>query len=116
MKTKCLACGVVKDTESLEVYPYADDGIDQDGPIKPLFVLECQGPRTGEGDAQSEWRAVIVCHTCLHRLQPDLWISEQCWLSLSPLTPYGRLPLVLPATHKSDRFDVETYARMADQM
>jgi hypothetical protein len=33
MKQKCQACGVEKDTEVKEIYPYPDDGIIVDEPI-----------------------------------------------------------------------------------
>ena len=97
---KCLACGVFKDVAAKELYPYPDDGIVSDEPIEPLSVLDCQG---------AEWRVVIVCHECLHKLDPDLWISAGAWASLNPVTPFEELPL--PATHGKDRFQVEAYAK-----
>jgi hypothetical protein len=97
---KCLACGVFKEIAAKELYPYPDDGVVSDEPIEPLFVLDCQG---------TEWRVVIVCHQCLHRLDPDLWISDRCWAALNPITPFERLPL--PATQDSARFRVESYAK-----
>ena len=83
MKQQCLACGVEKDASTKEVYPYPDDGFN-DEPIDPLFSLECQSAKG--------WRVVTVCHQCCHRLQPDMWISEQCWQSLNPITPFEKLP------------------------
>jgi hypothetical protein len=84
MKQKCLACGVEKDTSIREVYPYPDDGIIDDEPIEPLINIDCQGI--------SDWRVVTVCHACFHRLDADMWISERCWLALTPLTPFEQLP------------------------
>jgi hypothetical protein len=98
MKMKCLACGSEKNTSEKEVYPYPEDGIIDD-PICPLTVIECRG---------SDWRAVIVCHHCQHRLDPDMWISDRCWSSLKPNTPFDQLPF--PAEDTGIRFDVETYA------
>ena len=84
MKQRCLACGVEKDTSATEVYPYPDDGIIDDEPIEPLMTIDCQG--TGD------WRVVTVCHACFHKLDVDMWISERCWLSLNPITPFEQLP------------------------
>jgi hypothetical protein len=83
MKVKCLSCGVEKDTEVKEVYPYPDDGL-VDDPIRPVSFLDCQDGR--------DWREVVVCHECFHRLEPDQWISRRCWETLEPVTPFGALP------------------------
>ena len=116
MKMKCLACGATKETSAKEVYPYSDDGIVSDEPIEPLFVIECQGPllrviRESERviQTESEWRVVIVCHECLHRLSPDMWISDSGWASLNPVTPFEQLPRPLADDHSGDRFEVEAY-------
>jgi hypothetical protein len=84
MKQRCLACGVEKDTSVKEVYPYPDDGIITDEPIEPLMTMDCQGA--------GDWRVVTVCHACFHKLDVDMWISERCWLSLNPITPFEQLP------------------------
>jgi hypothetical protein len=89
MKQKCQACGVEKDSEVKEVYPYPDDGIIDDAPIQPFFTIDCQGPRV---DGMTDWRAVTVCHDCFHKLDVDICISERCWQSLSPTTPFEQLP------------------------
>jgi hypothetical protein len=83
VKKKCLACGVEKDTEVKEIYPYPDDGI-IDKPIEPLMTIDCQGNK--------DWRVITVCHECFHKLDVDMWISERCWLTLNPLTPFEQLP------------------------
>ncbi len=83
MKMRCLACGVEKDTEVKEAYPYPQDGL-IDEPIDPLFEIDCQGP--------NGWRKVTVCHECFHKLDPDQWINETEWNSLTPVTPFGKLP------------------------
>lgn len=93
MKQKCQACGVEKDTEAKETYPYSDDGIIDDEPIEPLFSgLHCQG---GQGPV-SGWRVVTVCHQCFHKLDVDMWISERCWEGLNPITPFEQLPKLYP--------------------
>ena len=99
MKMKCLACGVEKDTAAKETYPFPDDGIVDDEPVVPLFAIECRG---------SDWRVAIVCHRCLHKLQPDMWISDSIWSSIMPLTPFSGLPF--PAEDQHARFEVERYA------
>lgn len=88
MKQRCLACGVEKDISIKEIYPYPDDGIIDDVPIEPLMSIDCQG---GPGPV-SDWRVVTVCHGCFHKLDVDMWISERCWLSLNPITPFEQLP------------------------
>ena len=89
MKLKCLACGVEKDTSVKEVYPYPEEDRFIDEPIEPLFSnIHCQG---GIGEV-SDWRVVTVCHDCFHKLDVDMWISERCWLSLSPVTSFEQLP------------------------
>ncbi len=88
MKQRCLACGLEKDTSINEVYPYPEDGL-TDEPIKPLMTINCQGT--------ADWRIVTVCHSCFHKLNADMWISEQCWQSLNPLVPFEALQK-LPAT------------------
>lgn len=88
---KCFGCGVEKDLGCLEVYPYPEDHRLCEEPLEPLFVLECQpgGPGFGEG----EWRAVVVCHECFRKLDPDMWISENCWKNINPVIPFDELPL-----------------------
>jgi hypothetical protein len=83
MKQSCLACGVEKDRSIREVYPYAEEDGLIDDPIDPLMEIQCRG---------RDWRVVTVCFDCFHRLSPDMWISEACWLSLNPVTPYDQLP------------------------
>ena len=84
MKQRCLACGVEKDTDVKEMYPFPDDGIVSDKPIQPLMTFDCQGT--------DDWRVVTMCHLCFHKLSPDMWISEHCWQSLNPVTPFEELP------------------------
>jgi hypothetical protein len=72
-----------------EMYPYPDDGIIDDEPVSSLFDLDCQGP---------DWRVATVCHSCFHKLDVDMWISEHCWSSLSPIMPFEQLPLLQPRT------------------
>lgn len=99
---QCFGCGVEKDPKVLEEYSHPETDRICDGPVPPLFVIECQptGKDTG-------WKAVVVCHECFHRLDPDMWISERCWESLNPTTPFDKLPsnnLDIP-----DRWNPENY-------
>jgi hypothetical protein len=87
---KCLGCGVEKDIAVLEEYPHKDtDGCIADGlcddPIQPLFDFHCDG---GNGD----WRVVVVCHECFHKLEPDMWINRKMWEGLNPVVPFLDLP------------------------
>lgn len=91
----CLGCGVEKDFSQKELYPYADDCLTQREPIAPLYLLDVQGPSNNEHPlGYSEYRQTLVCHSCFHRLNPDQWISEECWVQLNPVIPYARLPLL----------------------
>jgi hypothetical protein len=83
MKQKCLACGIEKDTELREVYPYPEDGL-IDKPIEPLMTIDCRG--------SDDWRVVTVCHACFHKLGVDMWISEAHWRDLNPIIPFEQLP------------------------
>ncbi len=87
MKAHCLACGAEKDTAVTELYVGAGHLVN-DVPIDPLFVLCCEGHGVHAGD----WRHVVVCHGCFDRLEPDMWISSECWATLSPVVPFERLP------------------------
>lgn len=84
MKKKCLACGVEKDTSIKEVYPFTEEDGLIDEPIEPLMTIDCQGA--------GDWRVVTVCHTCFHKLDVDMWISEAGWSALNPITPFEQLP------------------------
>lgn len=90
MKRKCLACGVEKDTSVKEVYPYPDDGFIEE-PIRPLMQIDCQGTRPYIDQALA-WRVVTVCHVCFHKLDPDMWINDEIWESIKPVTPFEQLP------------------------
>lgn len=92
---KCMGCGTEKDPAVHEPSPWAEEDGLVSRPLCSLFVVECQGSRG--------WRAAVVCHSCFHRLEVDMWISERRWERLSPLIPYGALPQVL-----GDEVDPET--------
>lgn len=92
----------MKDTDVEEVSPHAhEDGLTPE-PVPPLFQLDCQPPEFTDSD----WRAVVVCHECFHRLEPDMWISPGCWASLSPKVPFENLP---PLNDLDVRHDVASY-------
>jgi hypothetical protein len=83
MKRKCLACGIEKDTDVKEIYPYPEDGL-IDKPIEPLMAIECKG--------SVDRRFAEVCHECFHELDVDMWISDRHWTALNPIIPFERLP------------------------
>lgn len=84
---RCYGCGVEKDMNVPEKYPWPEDDSICDDQIPPLFVLEVEPHVQGDG-----FRAAAVCHSCFHRLDPYVWISERCWISILPEVPFGDLP------------------------
>ncbi len=84
---KCQACGIEKDPEVLEVYPFPEEDSITDDPIPPLMELECQ-----DYEFNKAFKEAIVCHQCFHRLDPDMWISRKCWEKLNPIVPFKDLP------------------------
>lgn len=84
---KCMGCGIEKDLNVFETFPFAGQRITQKIPIEPLFVLECQ-PNNDD-----EWRMAITCHECFTKLSPDMWISEDCWIRINPVIPFNELPI-----------------------
>jgi hypothetical protein len=84
---KCFGCSVEKDLGVNEVYSYPEDKRLCDEPIPPLMAIECQG----ELD-HSDYRMVVVCHECFRKLDPDMWISEKCWININPVIPFIDLP------------------------
>ena len=94
MKMRCFGCDVEKDTEVLEVSPFAEEDGLTDEPIDPLMVLDCQGPPIpNDPNNYSEFRMVVVCHACFHKLSPDMWIGKTCWETINPKVPYDKLPM-----------------------
>jgi hypothetical protein len=96
---KCFGCGVEKDLYELEIYPYPEDKTLCDDPIPPLMVLECQRR------PENEWKACVVCFECFRKLDPDLWISENCWNSINPIIKFDDLPLA----NEDEPFKLENY-------
>jgi len=91
MMRRCLACGVEKDMELKEIYPYPDDMITTEEPISPMFDIDCQMDKD-----RSDFRIATVCFHCYHKLEPDMWISQSMWEALNPITPANDLPMSLP--------------------
>jgi hypothetical protein len=94
MLKNCFGCNVEKDTEVLEVSPFAEEDGLTGNPICPFLVLDVQGNRIpNDPDNYSEFRMTVVCFDCFHRLEPDMWISKNCWDNIHPTIPYDRLPM-----------------------
>lgn len=92
---KCYGCGIDKDLSKDEVYPYPEEDRLTTDPVPPLFVFECQS-EAREPEGGSCYRAVVVCHECFHKLDPDMWIGEaSCWRPLNPVVPFEKLPEVI---------------------
>jgi hypothetical protein len=88
---KCHMCGIDKDPAILEKYPFADeDGIIED-PIEPLFDIDCQPGGPG-GMNLRPWKKITLCHSCWHRLKPDMWTCQEHYEARNPVTPYNELP------------------------
>lgn len=96
---KCLACGIEKDLNVKETYPYQEEDGICDVPIAPFMVLEIQPI-----DEKEDWRMTVVCHECFHKLNPDQWIHERGWETLNPVVPFDRLP-----KEKEDKFNLLSY-------
>jgi|ERR1700722_1302773 len=90
MKMRCWGCGKEKHTDVLEVYPYPEEERLTDEPIPPLFVIDCQPQEKGDG---VNYRVVVVCHECFHKLDVDMWIGSNCWRTLNPKVVFENLPL-----------------------
>ena len=86
---KCYGCGIEKDLSKEEIYPFPEEHRLCTDPIPPLFVLECE---IRMYPSPSKWKAVVVCHNCFSKLNPDMWISDSCWNSLNPIIPIDKLP------------------------
>jgi len=84
---KCCGCGAEKDMSVLEIYPFPEDETFCKEPIQPLLSLECQ-----PNDKSGEWKLPIVCHECFKKLDPDMWISEKCWIGINPTVAFESLP------------------------
>lgn len=87
----CQGCGVLKDPTVLELYPW--DELYNEEPIIPLIEgISCESIARGP-DGFATFRVCRVCHSCYHKLDVDMWISERCWLNLNPHVPFADLPL-----------------------
>ena len=91
MINKCLACGIEKDPELYEKYPYPEDMITTSWPIEPFIELDCEPSDKVHG----VFKRVSVCHECFHKLDPDMWISQGMWEDLNPVIPFNRLPRLI---------------------
>lgn len=97
--TFCYACGERKILEQLEVYQYESPPMTFE-PIKPLMVIPVV-------DGEAPIRAAIVCHACIHKIDPDMWIAKADWNGLEPVVPFSLLPEAFEAVE--NRWDVRSY-------
>lgn len=96
----CYACGMRKNLEQLEIYAYESPPVTSE-PIKPLMVIPVV-------DNEAPVRATIVCHACVHKIDPDMWIGKDNWASLEPVVPFSLLPEAFEAVE--NRWDVRSYS------
>lgn len=85
MNCTCNGCGIVKDINTREKYPYS--GMTNE-PIVPFIILEVA--------SDVEWKWCLVCHHCFHKLEPDMWISREMWESINPVASFDDLKSVKP--------------------
>jgi len=97
----CYACGTHKSLEELEVYRYDSPAI-TDEPIRPLFAL----PVVDSNDTVPV-RTGIICHECMHKIDPDMWIGKDDWDSLEAIVPFSLLPEAFEAVE--NKWDVRAY-------
>lgn len=84
MENICMACGIEKDPELFEKYPYPEEDRIVTIPVVPLICLNCE--------SSDRVKQVTVCHECFHKLEPDMWISQKMWEDLNPVIPFDQLP------------------------
>jgi hypothetical protein len=71
----------------------------------PAFVVEVIGGGPPGGGAE---RCAVVCWTCMHEIDPDMWMSDEGWDNFAPAVPFSKLPAL---DHDAeDCWDVEKYA------
>lgn len=104
---RCFGCGCEKSSDDAELYPYDDNHLVMDEPIPALFSMDCEG-RKAPGEP-SDWRAVVVCHHCFHKLDPDMWIDDRGWNSINPKVRFENLP----ALQSDSPNDITVYASTA---
>jgi hypothetical protein len=85
---KCFGCGVEKNMADLEISKWAEEDGLCDEPIPPLHVIECQS-----GTDPGIFKVTVFCLECHHKLEPDMWISEEMWNALNPIIPFDKLPM-----------------------
>lgn len=76
----------------LELYPFAE--LTHEEPITPLIEIEVQSDALNDDSGYSEYRHVSVCHKCFNEINPDMWIDQSIWESLSPVTKFEELPII----------------------
>lgn len=86
-KLTCQACGIEKDMDKKEIYPYDTDQLNAEVPIDPIIDIACHTGTIGD-----KYRVANVCHECFTRLDPDMWISKEMWENLNPIVPFDDLP------------------------
>jgi len=99
MRMRCHGCGVEKDTDVRELATSTAAGLIEDVPLPPLYVVDCQSP---SGAADARYRAALVCHGCMARLDLDMWTCAEHWAQIDPVVPYAQLPLLRTDERRDD--------------
>ncbi len=103
---KCFQC-------SREIVALAADDPARDSErfsYTPAFVVEVLpgGPGGGPGSC----RATVLCWTCMHTLDVDMWLSEEGWDTGKPAVPFARLPIYNHDDDPNTADDLQTYAHV----
>ncbi len=95
---KCMACGIDRD---MSIKERCVDGkiFHSDALLDPIQFIDCE---RNLYPYPSDWRTISVCVQCFTRLEPDIWVSENCWKSLDPVTPFEKLPKMPENTQNGD--------------
>jgi hypothetical protein len=57
-----------------------------------LLNIDCQPGGGGVGFEEKNWKNVTLCHSCWHKLEPDMWTCQEHYKALNPIIPYDELP------------------------
>ena len=82
----------------------------EDWHYTPAFVVEVLKDRASLGEEGCH--CTVVCWTCMHEIQPDMWMAGDDWDAMSPAVPYEKLP---PFDHDVDddsNWNAETYSHV----
>jgi hypothetical protein len=105
MTMKCFRCA-----KEISVLPDGDPARDSDRySYAPAFVVEVLPG--GPGGASGACRAAVLCWSCMHAIDLDLWISEDGWNAIGSAVSFDKLPIYDHDAILAD--EPRTYAHVA---